>query len=204
MANFDDILKNLHDSATLEDTEILTPIVVTSNRTFEVPNGYNLILAYAGDVNSQIVTFQFPKFHEKHDLSKCQKKKIKWKNLTSGTEGRSNLKVIDDSSEDKWTASWEVPPEIMTAASVIEIGISLYDIYPDSNLIAFSWNTATFRGFSVSESFSEVGDVWDEGYYPAKNEILNISVDNRNIVAPSGYNSVIANFGDIGISKVFF
>jgi hypothetical protein len=115
MANFDAILKNLHTSATLSDAEKDAPIKVSARRIFEVSEDYNTVLGYAGDVNSQIVTFELPKFHEGHDLSLCQNKKLKWKNLRSGTEGVSDLEDIVV-GENTWTAAWCVPPEIMTTS----------------------------------------------------------------------------------------
>jgi hypothetical protein len=39
---------------------------------------------------------------------------------------------------------------------------------------------------------------------PAADEILSINSETRMIVAPSGYNTIVANYGDKGISKVYF
>jgi hypothetical protein len=133
MANFDDILNTLHTNATLSDDEMknttnLHPIVVTSRRAFEIPNDYNLVLGCAGDVNSQIVTFRLPKYHEGHDLSQCDKRKIKWKNLASGAEGDSDLTKKTTTAAETWDVTWEVPPALMTVAGNIEIAITIYDI----------------------------------------------------------------------------
>ena len=91
MANFDDILKELHDSATLVDVDDV--IVITPTRQFKVPAEYNLTIAYSGDVNSQIITFKLPFTHEGHSLFHCKNKKIKWKNTQSKTEGLSTLET---------------------------------------------------------------------------------------------------------------
>jgi hypothetical protein len=71
MANFDTILNKLHDFATLKDEEANTPIIINNKRNFEVPANYNLTIAHAGDVNSQIITFRLPLTSESHLLSKC-------------------------------------------------------------------------------------------------------------------------------------
>ena len=204
MASFDELLQNLHGDgksiSTIDDAGQV--ITITSKRTFEVPKDYNLVLAYAGDVNSQIVTFALPLTHEGHELSACTNKKVKWKNLASGSEGVSTL-VKKEELENTWSAEWEVPPEIMTQAGKIEMAISLYDI--KDNKIAFSWNTPPFNGFSIGESFVEVGTYWEEnGFQPPKNEILTINVDTKTIVMPRGYNTIVANYGDIGTSNVYF
>ena len=202
MASFEEILAKLHDDARLVDDAVDTPITVTNQRQFEVPNGYDLVLGYAGDVNSQIVTFKLPRKHESHDLYACAYKKLKWKNLASGAEGTSTLTAADP-SEIAMTATWEVPPQAMTQAGNIEVAISLYDV-SENGAIAFSWNTATFSGFKVGASFVHIGEYWDNGKMPAKNEILNVDTEGRQIVAPANYNKIICNYGDIGTSKVFF
>lgn len=200
MTNFDEILANLHNSSILSDDETNKPIVINSRRQFEVPSDYNLILAYAGDVNSQIVTFQLPKFHEGHDLSLCANKKLKWKNMASTAEGISDLVV--KSTAENWTAEWEVPPAAMTQAGNLEIAIQLYDILNEQ--IAFSWNTPAFKEFSIGDSFNEVGVIYNNEKLPARNEVLSINIEGRTLVAPVGYNTTVANYGDIGTSKVFF
>lgn len=204
MANFDDILKNLHNNSTLSDSDQM--IEITAQRTFNVPANYNTVLGYAGDVNSQIVTFKFPLKHEGHNLSECQYKIIKWKNNSSRAEGQSNLQ-IKSTSKDNWTATWEVPPDVMTAAGNIEIAIEIYDeVY---SKIAFSWNTPFYSGFSIGETLTEIGKnsrTLSGSYstHPAKNEILNIDTNSRSIIAPVGYNYSICNYGEIGFSTIYF
>lgn len=204
MASFDALLNNLHGLGTKTQTlDNDGAIEITPQRQFNVPKEYNTVLAYAGDVNSQIVTFLFPLRHENHELMQCTNKKLKWRNISSGTEGTSDLKASRMTEDEQhWEAEWEVPPEIMTQAGTLEIAISLYDIV--NNKIGFSWNTSVYKGFSIGETFTEVGTYWDEEKLPAANEILIINVDTRMIVMPKGYNTVIANYGDIGISKIFF
>ena len=199
MAGFDDILSNLHnnaDDAKLNDSDDI--VRITNKRIFEIPQDYNTILGYAGDINSQVVTFELPERHENHNLLACEYKILNWKNLSSGVEGNSDLLPTTKPAQFKW----EVPPEAMTQAGKIEIAISLYDI--KNNNIAFSWNTATYSGFSIGSSFVHTGSAWTNGRLPAKDEILNIDIEGRQIVAPQGYNRIICNYGDIGTSKVFF
>jgi hypothetical protein len=218
MASFDALLADLHGAG----TQIFTKddagqvITITSKRTFEIPEEYNLVLAYAGDVNSQIVTFSLPLTHEGHKLFACANKKVKWKNLSSSSEGVSTLHLVktveqieaevEADTEGKitnWQGTWEVPPEAMTSAGKLEIAISIYDI--KGSRIAFSWNTPSFNGFSIGDSFMEVGTYLEESeYQPPKNEILTVNVDTKTIVMPRGYNTIVANYGDIGTSNIYF
>ena len=203
MANFDAILQGLHTNSNITDSEGSTPVLVTSRRAFEVPSDYDTVLGYTGDVNSQIITFQLPRLHEKHDLSVCQFKKLKWQNLASGTEGVSTLESVT-AQTDTWTATWAVPPEAMTMAGQLEIAISIYD--KKDGLIAFSWNTPAFRGFSVGNTANQIADIDDKinDNLPASNEILVVNTETRQIEAPVNWNPVVASYGDIGLSKVFF
>lgn len=206
MAGFDDVLATLHDNAgdaRLNDNDAV--IRITDRRTFDVPQDYNTILGYAGDINSQVVTFELPEKHEEHNLLACSNKILNWKNLASNVEGTSTLLAVG-ASEDSTLYKWEVPPEAMTQAGKLEIAISLYDT--KNGNIAFSWNTPPYSGFSIGASFVHIGSAWtegDKGYkMPAKNEILNVDIEGRQIIAPAGYNKIICNYGDIGTSKVFF
>lgn len=90
----------------------------------------------------------------------------------------------------------------MTHAGKLEVAISIYDVY--NHTLAFAWNTAVYNGFSIGESFIEVGSGWSDVKLPAKNEILTVNVDTRTIIMPKNYNTLVANYGDIGVSQVFF
>ena len=58
MANFDTILAGLHDESVLSDNYAENGyITIDESRNFKLPENYNTVLAYSGDVNSQIVTF---------------------------------------------------------------------------------------------------------------------------------------------------
>ena len=204
MPNFDEILSKLHDSAILTDTESDTPVVINSKRFFEIPENYNTVIAHEGDVNSQIITFRLPLYHENHKLSLCAYKRVKWKNSSSGIEGTSrleNLEIFEEAKE--FDVKWEVPAEAFTAAGPLEISLSFYDL--TGNQIAFSWNTPTFGGFSVGTAFTEIGeDIDPDLFIPAANEILFIQDETRQIIVPSGYNNVFCNYGDVGVSTVYF
>ena len=97
MASFDEILNGIHPNGIIRDdsNDASNVITITDQRVFEVPNDFNLIIGYAGDVNSQIITFAVPCQHEGHALDSCTNHIILWKNLTSGVEGNSTLRLAD-------------------------------------------------------------------------------------------------------------
>ena len=205
MPTFDDILKELHnkEGVIMNDTDKL--IEINSKRQFVVPSDYNLVIAYAGDVNSQIVTFKLPRFHEGHDLSKCGIKGIKWKNISSNNEDWSSLSdttVADGDTNNYQYLQWTVPPAAFTRAGNLEVSISLYDF--QGNRMAFAWNTTTFSGFKIEKSLSSVGHPINDILQPASNQILRVVEETHSIVAPSGFNRVIGTYGSENTSYVYF
>ncbi len=216
---FDELLASLHPNsegvpqgATLVESD--SPIKINTKRQFEVPEDYNLVLAYEGDVNSQKVTFKLPVFHENHNLSLCSLKTLRWRNTASNVEEWSNLEEIPGSSTTdgagvQWfKLQWTVPPAAFASAGTIEIAISIYDTKIEGGVtkIAFSWNTPTFSGFTVAGTLSSVGEVPSLSLVtgPAKNEILFIHDETHSIVAPANYNFTICTFGSENTVNVFF
>ena len=196
--NFDLLLNNLHSTANtgaLTDSDNIIEID-SITRQFNIPEGFNTTIAYEGDVNSQIITFLLPEIHEGHILKECDYKQLHWKNQTSGLEGISTLVVSGTNYK------WEVPPAAFTQAGNIEITITIYDV-SDNGELGFSWNTATYTGFTVEKNSSSIG-VYPNTVFPAKDEILFISKETKNIIAPIGYNNIVCNYGDIGIASVYF
>ena len=205
MPTFDDVLRELHnkEGVIMNDTDNL--IEINSKRQFVVPSDYNLIIAYAGDVNSQIVTFKLPRSHEGHDLSKCGIKGIKWKNLSSNNEDWSALSdttVADGDINNYQYLQWIVPPAAFTEAGNLEVSISLYDF--QGSRLAFAWNTATFSGFKVEKSLSSVGHSVNDIQQPAPNQILRVVEETHSIVAPVGFNRVIGTYGSENTSYIYF
>lgn len=200
MAGFDDLIQGLHNSNVLTDNtnEDKNIIVINEKRQFVPGESFDTTIAYEGDINSQIITFKCVRYQEGHDLSACAYKELKWKNKTSGAEGVSSLITTVPAQTDKdFYFKWEVPAEACTQAGTIEISISIYD--KSENLIAFSWNTSKYSGLLVEGSMESVG--LD---FPPKDEILVIDRDTKNITAPSGYNNIICNYGEVGVSEVYF
>lgn len=203
MASFDEMIKSLHDNkGTLADDGLSVDpkgvITINDKRQFIPSTNFNPVIGYEGDVNSQIITFDLPATIEGHDLTKCGNKIIKWSNLQNGLEGRSKLEPVSEVTEGRQYLQWRVEPDVFAKAGTIQITISFYD-KDSSGKVAFQWNTASFSGLSVAATDQGVGF-----FEPAENEILFISEETRRIIAPQGYNNVVGNYGDIGVSNVYF
>jgi hypothetical protein len=124
---------------------------------------------------------------------------LKWKNLNSGVEGVSTLKeeTAVGASEGLW--EWEVPAEACAQAGNIEIFITFYDKDESDGTIAFAWNTASYSDLKVEKTMSSVS-----ADYPARDEILLVDEEAHHIIAPVGYNNIVCNYGDKGVSEVYF
>ena len=196
--SFDELLSELHtNSTTAEELDENNVIEINAKRQFIVSSNFDTVIAYEGDINSQIVTFKCINMYDGHELAECQFQELKWRNLSSGIEGTSKLNVTDV-NYDRFYATWEVPSDLCTQAGAIEISLSFYD-KDASGAVVYSWNTASYSGLSVAKSMDSVG--FD---FPARNEILFIDKDTKNIVAPEGYNNTICNYGDVGVANVYF
>lgn len=202
---FGGLIKAIHSSAKIQDDEIKANgegsnynyITINEKRQFIPGDTFDTVIAYEGDINSQLITFRCVKSLDGHNLNECNYHKLRWKNLSSGAEGVSILTVVSDGDNKYFPLIWEVPSEACTQAGTIEISISIYDI--DESAVVFSWNTASYSGLTVAPSMSEVNYET-----PAKNEILIIDRDTRNIIAPNGYNNTICNYGEIGVGEIYF
>lgn len=201
MASFDEMINSLHQGNSVVDDGLSEPkgiITINDKRQFMPSTNFNPVIGYEGDVNSQIITFDLPATIEGHDLTKCGNKIIKWSNLQNGLEGRSKLEPVDEVIEGRQYLQWRVEPDVFAKAGTIQITISFYD-KDSSGKVAFQWNTASFSGLSVAATDQGVGF-----FEPAENEVLFISEETRRIIAPQGYNNVVGNYGDIGVSNVYF
>lgn len=201
LKDFSSLIKSLHNqtSEELKDNvkEDKNIIVVDDKRQLTPGEGFDTTIAYEGDINSQIVTFKCVKIYDNHDLSKCSYKELKWKNTTSGNEGVSPLIITGTPTADTFYFQWEVPAEACTQAGTVEISISIYDKV--DNQVVFSWNTAKFTGLTIGNSMESVGFE-----FPPKDEILVIDRDTKAITAPVGYNNIICNYGEVGVTEIYF
>lgn len=204
--NFDSLLNSLHSG--LKDTPVLDNYIqIDEKRQFIPTKAFNTVIAYEGDVNSQLVTFKSIKSSDEHDLSGCGNHELRWRNQKSNLEGISKLKIEQVTNEEEFCLIWEVPLEACTEAGSLQISISCYDrVKLESDTegtatgpIAFSWNTSEYTGLSIGKSMERVGF-----YMPAKDEILIVDKDTRNIVAPQNYNNIVGNFGESGVANVYF
>ena len=198
--DFITLLGKLHDNSLMNLTDTpSTDLVVDDKRKITPAPSFDSTIAYEGDINSRVIILQLPKTYARHDLTLCQNKELKWKNLSSGAEGVSTLKEETTVGSSMGLWEWEVPSEACTRAGNIEIFITFYDKDESDGTIAFAWNTASYSDLKVEKTMSSVS-----ANYPARDEILLVDEEAHHIIAPVGYNNVVCNYGDKGVSEVYF
>ena len=208
MPTYAELLAGIHGAG--KTTEFIDAdnknIVINEKRQFVVPESFDTVIAYEGDVNNQIITFELPNSHEGHLLYECDTKQIRWKHLSSNIEGVSDLNVVSSGGSDLFIVTWEVPPEACISAGTLEVAIRIQDRTKTGSApnitygpVAFAWNSASYSGFSIGKTIDSVNY-----NFPPKNEILIIDKESKNIVAPAGYNNTICNYGEVGTANVHF
>jgi hypothetical protein len=154
-SSFSDIISKLHSTVAEsannldENGKVKNALIINSSkRQISATEDFDTIIAYEGDINSQIITIQCPRYHDEHDLSACGHKELKWKNVEGGTEGVSTLKTITPGTEDtNFYMQWEVPADTCAKSGGLKISISIYD--KNGDYTVFSWNTAEYTGLSI-------------------------------------------------------
>lgn len=201
MSDFNKVLNGLHDIS--RDSKIITDdsqsyIEINNKRQFTLSPEFDTIIAYEGDVNTQVITIKCIASFDGHNLSQCAYRVLRWKNLASGAEGVSDL--IEE--EEKDTYSWHIPAEACTMAGSLEISVEFFDTQDwddETTRKVFSWNTPSYSGLSVGKSLNSVALLT----IPT-DKLLLVDTDTKNIIAPTGYNNTICSYGEVGFAKVYF
>jgi hypothetical protein len=95
MADYTLMIEGIHDGA---DSGYVNDehgyITIDEKRQLTLPEGFNPIIAYAGDINSQIVSFLCPVEYDGHSLKDCSNHEIRWYNSGSGIGDTSELEIV--------------------------------------------------------------------------------------------------------------
>lgn len=128
MTDYTQIIDGIHGSSSsghiIDEHEYI--IIDSKTRQITLPNEFNSTIAYAGDINSQIVRFICPEEYDGHSLKECSNHEIRWYNTGSGIGDVSQLEV-GDNIEGGFILSWLIPPEAATKAGTLQCVISIYD-----------------------------------------------------------------------------
>lgn len=197
--NFDDLIQKLHGSNPtkhlITDSEEAIQINGTT-RTFIIPENYNTQIGTTNDYNSNELTFVCPQFIEKHDITQCTYKVLKWFNTTSRERGVVDLKFIETTDE-QVTFTCIIPPEAMTHAGQIQIAVCFMDEV--NGEIVYKWNSTICQALYIVQGLDQVAIKGTP-----LTRIVNVDLYNRALTLPPEFNTTIAHVGDVGTNKITF
>lgn len=199
-ANFEELLKQIHNGNIAEgvkladDEEAILLDVVT--RTFIIPNNYNTQIGTTNDYNSNELTFVSPKLIDKHDITQCAHKVLKWFNVTSQERGASPL-ITKATTDNEVTFTCIIPPEAMTRAGQLQMAICFMDAVEDK--IVYKWNSTICKAFYIAQGLDQVALKGTP-----LSQIITVDAYNRTLMLPQDFNTTIAHVGDIGTNQLTF
>lgn len=120
------------------------------------------------DHNSEIYTFEIPKFVENHDMELCDKVQVHFINIerngvthNNGIYPVEDVKVIDD---EKLAFSWSISQAGTQLVGQLNFLVKFICSNPSDNTkIDYEWNTAIYRGITVSDGLNN-GEVLMKDY----------------------------------------
>ena len=134
--------------STVKDTNAPFKIIPTS-RQVQVPPDQKGIGA-VGDHLSEKVTFEFPTTIEGHDVAKCDRKYITWKN-GFGEMGHDELELLGTDGESVYFV-WTIRNALTVAKGLVEFSVHLECVAADGESIGYRWSTATCKGCEILDA----------------------------------------------------
>ena len=113
------------------------------------------------DHNSERLTFEVPRYIEKHDLSLCNRVEVHYLNIESGTrKEHSGVYVVNDlfispDDENIVVCSWLVSQNATQYSGRLNFLLRFCCV--EDGVIEYSWNTAVYSGLTVSEGIDASG-----------------------------------------------
>lgn len=119
------------------------------------------------DHNSEIVTFDMPRYVDGHDMLLCNKIQVHFINVEANKSSNrvSGMYTVTDAHEDpedsnKIIFSW---PISRTATSLVgTLHFTLRFACMEGSRLTYSWNTAVYTGMSVSQSIDNTETIGEE------------------------------------------
>lgn len=113
------------------------------------------------DHNSERLTFEVPRYIEKHDMSLCNRVEVHYLNIESGTrKEHSGVYVVNDlfispDDENIVVCSWLVSQNATQYNGKLNFLLRFCCV--EDGVIEYSWNTAVYSGLTVSEGIDASG-----------------------------------------------
>lgn len=113
------------------------------------------------DHNSEIFTFEIPRYIDKHDMQTCGKIEVHYINIDSKTKDQSkDVYLVADAAleDDTLVFSWLVSGNATKYAGSLNFLIR-FSCLDEAGNVVYRWNTDIFKTLSVSDGFSNTETV---------------------------------------------
>ena len=157
------------------------------------------------DHNSEVFTFELPRYIEGHDMTECNRVEVHYLNIDTATkEEHEGIYLVDDltinaDDETKLTCSWTIS---QSATQLVgNLNFLLRFICLTDDVIDYVWNTAIFSGIYVSKGIYN-SDIVAEQYIDTIRAWENRLKVVENSIGSSGISPIISVTEIIGGYKV--
>ena len=134
--------------------------IVPSTRKVTVPPAYKVI-GTVGEHCAEQLTFACPSLIDGHEIDKCARKYITWKN-TNGDVGHDELKkTFEDGSNVYFT--WDVSHGLTVANGIVSFSVHFEDV-DENGIVIYRWSTTTCRECEILDSINAVLNAYEAIY----------------------------------------
>ena len=116
------------------------------------------------DHNSEIFTFELPRYVDGHDMSECNRVEAHFINTDSATKEKSrdyrtltDLQVSPD-SEEVVICSWQLDKDVTAFAGSLAFMLRFSCVADDDTTIDYAWHTASYDKFTVQKNLCKDDD----------------------------------------------
>ena len=116
------------------------------------------------DHNSEIFTFELPRYVDGHDMSKCNRVEAHFINTDNATKEKSrdyrtltDLQVSPD-SEEVVICSWQLDKDVTAFAGSLAFMLRFSCVAEDDVTIDYAWHTASYDKFTVQKNLCKDDD----------------------------------------------
>ena len=154
-------MAHTHEVKDLDNHYIIDPVT----RNIENATGEkNSLVQY--DHNSEIYTFEIPRYVEGHDMSLCNVVQIHYINIDTtkrsqktGIYEANDLQIYGD-DEDKVIFSWKVSRNSTQIYGILQFVIRYSCV--DNGEVVYSWHTNIFKNITVLEGINNSEEIIEE------------------------------------------
>lgn len=151
-------MAHLHQVRDTDTHFIIDPVTRAVTNANEVKNRI-----FRGDHNSEIFTFELPRYIDSHDMSQCDTVEIHFINTGSGGTFKSFYTVKDlavaEDEPDKIMFSWTLFKE--TSQYVGTLNFAIHFACTTGEVNDYVWNTAIHTGVQVKDTIYNTDEIYE-------------------------------------------